>query len=434
LSYALGGGRATKAAATSLSKSNTAWFSNNHADWLDAGGNGAAMRIQPHVWAARDLGDPVSYLVDVLRNSICTHGNVTALFGAAFHAAALAAAMGKHEVPQPEDAPSLVDIAWHASELLRGDAEIAEYWLPQWTHHTGRNIADAWRDAAKETSDACGVAIRVAKDAQAESAPSEAYRALLESLNLFDERRRGAGTLTAVVSLGLCWIEPRPDHAMVVAANAVGSDTDTIATMAGAILGATAPHAPEGPLLDSTAIQDSADLMTDVASGTARAGFAYPDLLTWIPPRTLSDTLVEGPHGLLVRGLGGVKETVTEPTAAPTGDAAWQWLQLAYGQTLLIKRRRIVPRLPDADNSVMNVKQNPSLRRVGAHRESRDQRPSTLDIDSILHWLEKEEYRESAIGYAVRRVIDEGSSNQLIALVTALRERRRHTSQPRLFD
>lgn len=47
--YALGGGNSTKLAATNLGKTNAVWFSNYHEGWLKSGGNGAAMRVQPHV-------------------------------------------------------------------------------------------------------------------------------------------------------------------------------------------------------------------------------------------------------------------------------------------------------------------------------------------------------------------------------------------------
>ncbi len=71
--YALGGGRASKAAAANLAKSDSPWYANAFDGWASAGGNGAAMRIQPHVWASADLdGD---HLRDVIFDCICTHGH-----------------------------------------------------------------------------------------------------------------------------------------------------------------------------------------------------------------------------------------------------------------------------------------------------------------------------------------------------------------------
>ncbi len=415
LCYALGGGRATKAAANSLAKSHSTWFSNTFDGWLDAGGNGAAMRIQPHVWAARDLENPASYLVDVLRNSICTHANVTGLFGAAFHAAALATALRKQAIPRPEEMKTLLDITRHAPELLQSDAEIADFWLPQWNRLTGHEFSDAWHMGYVQTKGACEVAAQVVQDAEikhdttsseADTHTSMAYSTLLQRLNLFDERQRGAGILTAVASLALGWIEPRPDRAVVIAANATGSDTDTIGTMAGAILGTTVSHGPEGPLLDAELIQRTADRMVDVAESTAAPGHLYPDLLTWSPPRTQADALSQGPRSLVVRGLGEVERVVTEPIPAPTGDAAWQWLQLVSGQTLLIKRRHAVPHLPDDSTPTRetavhgrrrdldHVMSKTQEEEASQHRSSQrvpgnGHQPSTLELDVILDWVEK---------------------------------------------
>ena len=94
LCYSLGGGLSTKAAASSLIRENVNWFSNFFSDrsssYFDAGGNGASMRIQPHVWAASDLTKSSSYMKDVIRNSVCTHGHPNAFAGAFFHASCLA--------------------------------------------------------------------------------------------------------------------------------------------------------------------------------------------------------------------------------------------------------------------------------------------------------------------------------------------------------
>ena len=80
LSYALGGGRASKAAAKNLGKPRTLWYANTFPGWADAGGNGAAMRIQPHVWASRDL-DGDDYMLGVVADSVCTHGHPRAIVG-----------------------------------------------------------------------------------------------------------------------------------------------------------------------------------------------------------------------------------------------------------------------------------------------------------------------------------------------------------------
>jgi hypothetical protein len=115
----------------------------------------------------------------------------------------------------------------------------------------------------------------------------------------------------------------------------------------------------------------------------------------------------------------------------------------------LIKRRRALPHFPDdiagseettaygmrrgGEHTMGEVlRTSPGSRRSHVARSSR--RASNLELDTILGWLEQKHYRDDAIGYALRRVIDEGSAEQLISLVTALRERLRNQASPRLFD
>ena len=70
LAYSLGGGRGTVAAATNLGRNNVAWFSNFFArndgpQYVESGGNGAAMRVQPHVWKS-DPSKHEAFIPDVL--------------------------------------------------------------------------------------------------------------------------------------------------------------------------------------------------------------------------------------------------------------------------------------------------------------------------------------------------------------------------------
>ena len=104
LTYELGAGRATRRAAQGFTKRATRWSSNFFEDrvarYVSAGGNGAAMRIQPHVWAARDHRAE-AYLPGLLRDAVCTHGHPRGILGAAWHALALGAALRDRHVPAP---------------------------------------------------------------------------------------------------------------------------------------------------------------------------------------------------------------------------------------------------------------------------------------------------------------------------------------------
>ena len=127
LSYGLGGGKSTSAAAAQLGRKNPAWWSNKFKGWTHSGGNGAAMRVQPHVWAARTPSDPESYLPDVVRNSVCTHSHPTGLVGAIFHALCVAHALRVGDLPSPDDLREVIRAADGLPEIISRDTELG-YW------------------------------------------------------------------------------------------------------------------------------------------------------------------------------------------------------------------------------------------------------------------------------------------------------------------
>ncbi|WP_244624687.1 ADP-ribosylglycohydrolase family protein [Sphingomonas sp. So64.6b] len=89
--YERGGGGATKRSAGSWASGRAPWNgkSTDAARYFEAGGNGVAMRILPHV--IRRATDPdFSVLAqDVVTDGVCTHGHPRALVGALAYAYAL---------------------------------------------------------------------------------------------------------------------------------------------------------------------------------------------------------------------------------------------------------------------------------------------------------------------------------------------------------
>jgi len=227
-SYALGGGKGTKAAAANLAKDQVSWYSNTFKGWTGSGGNGAAMRIQPHVWAARDLDDLSTYLPDVIRNSICTHGSPIGILGAVLHSLAVAHAVARGELPTPEEVLAQVQAAEAIPDMMRKDPEVGEIWIGLWEREAGRPFEEVWADAVIQAREAVGVAMEWAL------ADEPNYHSMLERLGLFRPTTRGSGCANGCGSHGSPMAEPRVGEAMKAAARAVGSDTDTIATMAGA--------------------------------------------------------------------------------------------------------------------------------------------------------------------------------------------------------
>src|SRR6202030_2386242 len=150
--YALGGGRASKAAAANLAKSDSPWYANRFDGWASAGGNGAAMRIQPHVWASADLdGD---HILDVIFDCICTHGHPRAIVGACFHAATLAYCMRHGSVPDKRACKDIISKVGDARSLILEDPALGSTWLGLWERESNQPFEATWRATINELSDA----------------------------------------------------------------------------------------------------------------------------------------------------------------------------------------------------------------------------------------------------------------------------------------
>lgn len=333
--YALGAGRGSKAAAASLAKRDVNWFSNFFSygegrSYVQGGGNGAAMRVQPHVWR-RARSDDRSYLLDVVRDSLTTHGHMLGLCGAVFHADCLSFALRTGEIPGPEEWMRFVN-GWADIEgVIRNDYQLGRFWLGAWEEASKSDIASAIAAVAEETQQYI-VQLR-------ELAPNwgQTYRTCIEILDGFG-RRQGTGTNTALAAAFLAWTgqDARLEDVLVCAANTIGSDTDTIGTMAGALLGVLAPDAPSWQIQDREYLIAEARRMAKIAQGERCESFTYPDLISWQAPATQGDAVGEVQGRPALMGLGYL-----EPLGKSwrSGDFAYEWFRLEFGQSVLCKRR-----------------------------------------------------------------------------------------------
>lgn len=431
-SYALGGGRASKAAASNLGRSDVLWFANTFSGWVDAGGNGAAMRVQPHVWASGPLA---GYELDVIKDAVSTHGHPRAIVGACFHAFTVAHAMSTGAAP---DVNQCMDFAADVGRLISvidSEPNLGGTWRELWEKETGGDLAHAWRETVDEVSRG----IEDARSALSSSKPlAERYHGLISELHLDTEKERGSGAMTPVAAVALGWLELDVESSLRIAANEVGSDTDTIATMAGAVLGATdAGSLPAVAPLDVGFLLAEADRLAAIASGVAIASYPYPDLLTWNAPAAQADALARSTKGEIeVRGLGPVLEIDDSVMIDAKGVFAWQWVRTVPGQTLLIKRRE---QLPDAPTGDVEVPLRSVRTRSTQKGRVRDTAPSAtpdptqgrlaqphgidrgLNIDTALQYALENIEDNEAVGYVVRRAARDGTVEQVIALMTALR-------------
>jgi ADP-ribosylglycohydrolase len=338
--YALGGGRSSRAAATHLSRTDVNWFSNffetSSASYLQSGGNGAAMRIQPHVWSARNLDDETDFVLDVLRNALCSHGHPRGIGGAVFHALCLATALRDKRVPGP---PDWMEMVAYFPKLVRAANEedsLRSFWLPVWEERSNSSFEDCLLQASAEMR----ADIQLLSDFENE--PSEAvYDSIVRALGADREEQKGSGLKTALIAAMAAWMfrKKEPLDAVVAAANMLLSDTDTIATMAGAILGCIAKGEPPGPIKDKPYLEREAHRLYLISQGEQAETFEYPDLFAWTPPRAQVDVVTQVKDSFWIQGLGDAKPVGELLENRRKDGSAWQWFELTFGQTVLAKRR-----------------------------------------------------------------------------------------------
>lgn len=337
--YALGAGRGSKAAAAALCNRSNNWFSNFFTNYENGGGNGAAMRVQPHVWAASNLADKASYIPDVIRNALCTHGHMRGIAGAVIHAVSLAHAFDTGKPLNPDQWPALANDIRAIPKMIAGDNELMTFWVPTWTQRSRQTLEDAVDTVAREWEDASRSVASILHTRRPHDYAA-IYEEVVKAQNGLSAEERGSGLKCALFANVAAWISPKAgaQESIQIVANLLDSDTDTIGTMAGALIGAAYPDASYlGPVQDHIYIRDEAERLYDVSQGKNTYSFSYPDLLYWQPPRTMVDILGIKDNRLHIDGFGDVN-----PLEAPfTGQkgTSWQWFLLSTGQTILSRLR-----------------------------------------------------------------------------------------------
>lgn len=373
-SYALGAGRGTKTAAESLRRGGTQWNSNffrsKYAYYLDNGGNGAAMRIQPHVWCAPDQKPDALILRDVVRNSITTHGHIRAIIGAAFHALCLKHVLSKTSIPGPTEWFSILEQLRLIPKVIRSDEELLLHWLPNWEEETKQNIEEATNRSLEELRQDMMVAQKNLDNSRSFGHTGKGYSQLVQEIKCLEKDSVGSAVKTALLAAHLSYaFSSQPYEALVESVNILGSDTDTISTMAGAILGAVAKTDPPETVADAEYLEKEAERLYELGQGHETTSYDYPDLLYWQPPKSQLDTLGYHEGKWFVQGLGEANPIGDPIERAGKYPTVWQWFKLKFGQSVLLKRRRVVKSIP---KSSMPVK-----RETADVRSRQDERAAT---------------------------------------------------------
>jgi ADP-ribosylglycohydrolase len=337
LDYALGAGRGTKAAASGLSRPKSSWctnfFNSEGQSYVAGGGNGAAMRIQPHVWASPAPSEWEGWLPDVVRNVVTTHGHVRAIAGAVVHASLLADALERQEIRPPGQWKFVIEVLEGVERFISSDEELSSLWLPSWESASGMQFHSAMREAILKFRHDLSIIGRSPKDLKH-------WPELVARLGGLERATRGAGDTTALLSGALAWASKEaPDTGLIHATNLLGSDTDTIATMAGAILGAVGTSLPPGPIQDEEFIGRESNRLARIGLNESNRHFRYPDLLTWSVPRASLDVVGLVDDRLAIMGLGFLDADAHGVTNGGRNPMFWRWGKLTFNQTILIRHR-----------------------------------------------------------------------------------------------
>jgi catechol-2,3-dioxygenase len=261
------------------------------------------MRIAPHV-VVTSKNSVKELVARVVLDGIATHGHARALVGAAVYAVALRVLLAKSgTLGYGELIEALID------ELAWQDPEIASRYIPDnWFESAARMRRDTsfvsdWRTTVDEMLDLLGTAQRSLNQG---SLASDAET--LKKLGTFDKRRNGAGTATAAGAIYLsARTATRPMSGLLRAAFLQSADTDTLASMTAALLGALHGHEWLGELRDR--VQDRL-YIRDLAD-RCQGGLGAPTVGREIAGESrVTDALLRDYTRSLASGKGGVARFV----------------------------------------------------------------------------------------------------------------------------
>lgn len=264
--YERGGGGASLRAARLWLKGAPPWEANeaDRSRYYAAGGNGVAMRVAPHVLLG--VGQQTFHRVaqDVAADGVITHGHPEALVGGLAYAYALWYAVRNTRT---------LDYGELLRAMLKNVAawstwpDIEAMW-PSWLANAERyGFEGRWASAVSNMLERINIGLE-SLDAGALSIDNET----MQKLGCFSRDISGAGTVAAAAAIYLASRHAAgPLEGVMTAAYAKGSDTDTIASMTGALGGAISGTDWIGGLIHQ--IQDARylnQLAWDLAAGPSQ--------------------------------------------------------------------------------------------------------------------------------------------------------------------
>lgn len=323
LDYERGGGRALKGAAIMLKNGEMPWTTKNSRNYFSAGGNGATMRILPHVIARANKYKVEDIIGEVIKNSIYTHGHPRAILGATCYAYALHWLLKKESVLEFGE---LINAAIGSADIWGTfiEAALPADWIEAANKSSGYNYCDVWSSNVSNIVEKLKyIAISLKKGLLVND------KDILHNLECFSNTN-GAGDVAILSSLYLASkYANNPTLGIKTAAFSFGADTDTIASITGGLLGmlcGTAWIPTEWKLVqDYNCLVNVAELL--LAENMKESAIKLSDQY-----KSQSNDWSSSPIG---------KVRLLSTTVVPSGksaDVTIQKIETALGQTIYIKK------------------------------------------------------------------------------------------------
>lgn len=336
-----GGGSATRRAAAAWARGKRPWEQGKPSEvqsYFHAGGNGVTMRILPHCVRAAGDGDFSRLAHDIVANGVCTHGHPRALVGALAYGYALWLAFKQIDTLVYG---ALIDRTIAAASEWSGLPDIEDAW-PGWLVRA-REVTGSYEDIWKLTTDEMLRLLETAKRGIARAALSVDHD-VLQEMRCFERSVSGAGTIAAAAALFLASrYAVDPIVGVLEAAYANGADTDTLASMTAALLGAL--NGTDWLARYAVGVQDAAylrRLAIDLAtSSAARQQGGSGKVVTTAQLEAAKRELASLGIGEAATLPDGSKATLVERTVEPTRtrntDVVLLRLNSDQGQTIFVK-------------------------------------------------------------------------------------------------
>lgn len=234
LDYARGAGGTITRAARAIGRVGATWDNNfftfenrgKASDYTDAGANGVAMRISPHALA--NANDERTALAGIWRDAAITHGHPRALWGALLYGKTLLLLLNTKGGQVDAFIEELLRFVERVD--LRELNDGMDRWLARWQERTRRPFLEAFEHTREEV---------IQSFAEIRKTRERPLVEVLRNLGCFLPATKGSGTGTVAAALSIFTkYGGNYERAVLKTINSFGSDTDTIAAMAGGMIGA----------------------------------------------------------------------------------------------------------------------------------------------------------------------------------------------------